>query len=347
MKICYSTLGLSYKGGISKLSLEIIKNMSQNNRVEKILVMCDKIDEESYNSIKNKKVSIKLIKNFVKSDFVRVLYRNINYSKMSDIFNDVQLFHALDNRAMPIFNVNMKPLVLTIHDAMVYEFFKGMKTIGLSDLSRFINMLDHYPIQWLLELLSALKVQSIIVNSPIIVDRLENIYNGLINKKIRVIPPGFDPNKFNPSGISKLKAKQFFNILDVPFFASFIMIATIYAVQYLLPGTGIIHLAILVIAGMTSYTLTIYILDPLLLRDFKGLAGGLGGGTLVRCSWPSRRTKRGLAYFLPSWWSSLLLNTSLTKKATNTRSGEYFKPSSLRKRYSWSLPYPLVPALIT
>jgi glycosyltransferase involved in cell wall biosynthesis len=212
MKLCFLGQNLTYLEGIPNLSINLISHLAKNEEVDGIHVICGAIDSEALHTIKHKKVSVQLAKLPKKGDVLRIVQRNIRYLLMLQKLSEFEIFHAIDCRTLPLIGSKLHPLVVTIHDVMVDECVRELKTIGFMGINRALRMVDHYPPQFLLEFLSAKRADGIIVNSPIAEKRLRELYGNVVSDKTRVIPAGFDPARFNPYSISKPYAKRVLKI---------------------------------------------------------------------------------------------------------------------------------------
>lgn len=215
MKICFFGLELTYKGGVENLSINLIKHLAQNGNVDEIFVICDNIDGEAYRSLPRKKVNVQCLGRVRKSDFIRIFARNLGYRRLSKELDRFNIFHLLDCRAFSLVNLGIRPLVVNIHDVMIHEFLTELKATecGISDyFSNLIPKIDHHLPQLFLEFLSAIKADKIVANTPIVANRLRKLYGDKVCGKIRVIPPGFDPARFNPYIISKSDAKHYLDL---------------------------------------------------------------------------------------------------------------------------------------
>jgi len=208
MRICFFGLDLDYRGGVQNLSTNLIKHMSANKSVDEVFVICDEIDGEIYKSIKHRKLRIHCLGRAKRSDFIRTVLRNIKYNRLQKELDKYDVFHVLDDRALPLATPNVYPLVLTVHDFMLHEFLIQLRKIGSAGLGNLPRFVDHYQSQLFLEFLSIAKANRVMVNSPIIAERLRRFYHNIVVDKIEVIPPGFDPKKFNPHFMSKSEAKR-------------------------------------------------------------------------------------------------------------------------------------------
>jgi glycosyltransferase involved in cell wall biosynthesis len=176
--------------------------------VETIQILCDIISESVYNSLEKSKIDLNCVGRPDKGDLPRIALRTVNYGAFSRKFSNVDIVHVLDDRALPIIAPFVNKLVITIHDVMIEEFLIQVKNIGSSGLRNLPRFMDHYGPQLPLEYLSVVKANRIIINSPIVAERLTKSYGGLVAGKIRIVPPGFDPNRFNPTFINRKEAKQ-------------------------------------------------------------------------------------------------------------------------------------------
>lgn len=208
MRICFLGSDLTYKGGIQNLSSNLIAHMSHEADVDEILVVCDEVDEPVFKSLRHDKLRIRCVGRPRKSDLPRIALRNINYGLFSKEMDKFDVVHVLDDRALPIVAPLANQLVVTIHDIMMHEFFIQVKNIGSAGLKNLPRFVDHYCPQLLLEFLSIARSDRIIVNSPIVAERLKKSYGNMVIDKIRIIPPGFDPRRFNPNFMSRTQARQ-------------------------------------------------------------------------------------------------------------------------------------------
>lgn len=212
MRLCFFAPPLTYRGGVGNLSVSLIKHLARCSDIDEIFVVCDTIDEDARRSLKHKKVNIQSIGPVKRSDFLRVIVRNIRYMSLSDKFKGFDVFHVLDERVFPFVNPHLHPLVVTIHNVMMLEFVAVLKAVGKIGIGSAIGDIDLYLPQLPLEVLSATKARGIIVSSPLIAKQLVNLYGNFVNGKIRIISPGFDPMVFNPYCMKKSDARRLLNL---------------------------------------------------------------------------------------------------------------------------------------
>lgn len=212
MRLCFFAPPLTYRGGVGNLSVNMIKHLARYREIDEIFVVCDGVTEEAYRSLKHRKLSIHCLGRAKRSDFMRVMMRNFRYVCLHDRIQSFDVFHVLDERVFPMWNPNLQPLVITIHNVMLLEFIKVLKAVGTIGIESVLGDIDLYLPQIPLEFLSAKKAQRIVVNSPIIAKRLEKLYHNIVDGKIKIIPPGFDPTRFNPYHLSKSDAKRFLEL---------------------------------------------------------------------------------------------------------------------------------------
>jgi glycosyltransferase involved in cell wall biosynthesis len=212
MKICFFGLDMSYKRGVNKLSVNLINSISKLKTIDEILVICDIIDKDVYQLVNNDKITFHLLGNVKKSDFVRIFIRNMKYNRFYKEINQYDVVHVLDDRALPMAFLNIKPLVVTIHNVMMNEFKLIIQKPEVTGVSGLPNAVDLHLPQFFLEFISASKARKLIVNSPLITYQLKKLYGNVIENKIKVISPGFDENIFSPFITSKIQAKKYFNI---------------------------------------------------------------------------------------------------------------------------------------
>lgn len=163
---------MTYKGGIQNLSSNLIAHMSHMADVDEILVVCDEVAEPVFKSLRHDKLRIRCVGRPRKGDLPRITLRNINYGLFSKEMDKFDVVHVLDDRALPIVAPLANRLVVTIHDIMKQEFIqvKNTGSGGLGNLPRFV---DHYCPQLLLEFSSIDRSDRIIINSPIVAERLK------------------------------------------------------------------------------------------------------------------------------------------------------------------------------
>jgi len=212
MRLCFFAPPLTYRGGVGNLSVNLIRHLASCSDVYEIFVVCDTVDEDVYRSLKHKKVNIQCIGPVKRSDFLRVIVRNIRYAYLSNKFKRFDIFHVLDARVFPFVNPNLHPLVVTIHNVMVPEFIAVLKAVGTIGIGSALSDIDLYMPQLPLELLSVKKAKGIIVNSTVIAEQLGNLYGSIVNGKTRIISPGFDPVIFNPYYMNKSDARRLLNL---------------------------------------------------------------------------------------------------------------------------------------
>lgn len=210
MKLCFFAPPLTYRGGVGNLSVNLIKHLARCSDVDEIFVLCDTIEEDVYRSIRQQKVNIQCIGPVKRSDLLRVIIRNIRY--LSKKFRSFDVFHVLDERVFPFVNHNFHPLVVTFHNVMMLEFIAVLRAVRQIGILNALADLDLYLPQLPLELVSAARAKGIIVNSPIIAEKLGNLYGGVVNGKIKIISPGFDPTIFNPHCIKRSDARRILNL---------------------------------------------------------------------------------------------------------------------------------------
>jgi len=203
---------LTHKGGVENLSVNLIRHLAQSSDVDEIYVVCEDIDEDAYTSLKHKKITVHRVGRLKRIDFLRLVIKNIRYRRLANRLKGFDILHLLDLRAYPFAGVNINPFVVTIHDVMAHEFAKESNAIGLAGICRLPYLIDHYWLQMFLELLSAKRANEIVVNNSIVANRLSKLYGNIVADKINVIPPGFDPEKFNPYFMSRADAKHFLRI---------------------------------------------------------------------------------------------------------------------------------------
>lgn len=211
MKVCFFGLSLAYKGGVENLSINLIKHLAHNKQIDEVLVICDEINDETQKSLPSKKVNVECLGRVKKSDFVRILIRNFKYGSLLKKLAKFDVFHVLDCRAYSLITKTLHPLIINIHDVMVYELASELRAMSFlsTDL---IHKIDHHLPQLFMEFLSVSKTDRILVNTPIVAARLRKVYGKKIDGKIRVIPPGFDSYRFNPYFTTKTKAKSYLNL---------------------------------------------------------------------------------------------------------------------------------------
>jgi len=208
MRLCLFGLNLAYKGGVENFSVNLVKHLAQSSAIDDIFVLCDSVDEEALGALKHKKIHIQCVGRF-KGELIRIVIRNIGYTRLSKELDKFEIFHVLDYRALPVFSQNGRPLIVTIHNVTTDELLIQLKT-GL--VGSLFKKIDHYAPQAFLELLSVAKANGIVVNSPITASRLRKLYGTFVDRKTWIIPAGFDPEKFNPHSITKLDAKRFLGV---------------------------------------------------------------------------------------------------------------------------------------
>lgn len=199
---------MTYRRGVNTLSVNLIKHLAQDSDIDEIFVICDGVDEDAYKSLKHKKVNMQTTGWVKRSDFLRVFIRNIRYLRLSSELKEFDVFHVLDNRALPFVHSSVHPLVVTIHNAMTQELFSVLNAIELVGINGLPGTLDLHMPQVFLECLTAKKANKIIVNDLIIARRLKKLYGNVITRKIRIVPPGFDEKRFHPCLMSKSEAKK-------------------------------------------------------------------------------------------------------------------------------------------
>jgi len=212
VKVCFFGLELTYKRGVNKLSANLITYLVKNSDIDEVFVVCDGVDDDVYKSLKHKKIHLVYTGQVKRSDVLRIFVRNIRYLQLPNELKKSDIFHVLDDRALPLGYPNVKPLIVTIHNAMTYEFIQVLNTIELEGINGLPSAADLHLPQMFLEFASAKRAKRIIVNSPIIAQKLTNMYGNILASKIRIIPPGFDKEKFNPYCQSKSEAKDFLKL---------------------------------------------------------------------------------------------------------------------------------------
>ncbi len=208
MRLCFFGLCLTHKGGVENLSVNLIRYMAQSSDVDEIYVVCEDFDEDAYTSLEHRKITVKRVGRLKKSDFLRLVIKNIRYRRLSDRLKGFDVLHLLDLRAYPFVRNNISPFVVTIHDVMAHEFARESNVIGQAGMRRLPYLIDHYWLQMFLELLSAKRASKIVVNNVTVANQLSKLYGNLVAGKIHVIPPGFDPERFNPYFVSRADAKH-------------------------------------------------------------------------------------------------------------------------------------------
>jgi len=208
MKLCFFGLYLTHKGGVENLSVNLIRSLAQSRDVDEICVVCEDIDDEAYTALKHKKIITQRVGRQKRSDFLRLVIKNVRYRRLVNRLKRFDTLHLLDLRAYPFVGNRINPFVVTLHDVMAREFIKESNLIGQAGVRRLPYLIDHYWLQMLLELLSAKRASEIIVNNSFVANSLTKLYGNIVSDKITVIPPGFDPTKFNPYFMSRFDAKH-------------------------------------------------------------------------------------------------------------------------------------------
>ncbi len=181
--------------------------MSRQPEVDEILVLCDVITDPILKALSSDKVKIRCVGRPGKGDLPRMALRNINYGLSTEL-GKYDVIHVLDDRALPPLAPLHKKLVVTIHDIMLLELLIQVKNVGSGGLGNLPRFVDHYGPQLLLELSSIDKSGRLIVNSPIVAERFKKTYRNMVASKTRIVPPGFDPSRFNPNFMSRLEARE-------------------------------------------------------------------------------------------------------------------------------------------
>ncbi len=207
MKICYVASDLTYKGGIQNLSSNLIAHMSRQCEIEQMLVVCDEISEMVLKNVETNKTTIRCIGRPKKGDLPRIALRNVNFNKLSKEMKTYNVIHVLDDRALPIVSLSNHQVV-TVHDIMLQELYTQIKSVGSGGIGNLPRFIDHYGPQLPLEYMAIIRSNKIIINSPIVGERLRKLYGSLLGDKLAIIPPGFDPQRFNPHFISQREARE-------------------------------------------------------------------------------------------------------------------------------------------
>jgi glycosyltransferase involved in cell wall biosynthesis len=212
MRLCLFSPPLTYRGGVGKLSVNLIKHLAHCSSVDEIFVVCDSISDDVYESLKHKKLNIECTGSVRRSDFLRVIVRNTKYIRLADKLRRFDLYHVLDARVFPFINPGLHPLVVTIHNVMMLELLAVLKATKRIGIENILGNIDLYMPQLPLEFLLITRARAIVVNSPLVEEQLRNLYGSIVQRKTRIISPGFDPLIFNGHHMRKSDAKRLLSL---------------------------------------------------------------------------------------------------------------------------------------